>query len=351
MTNENKLNLSQLAPDSFEWANHQTDDIHQEIYVSESAWKQFIGRFTRNKGAVFGIITLCIIVFMALAGPHMNQFGSNEQIVGNESMAPRIPGLEQLGIFDGKQTLQTSTGAKTEINRYQPNPKGEHLYYWFGSDVLGRDIFTRVWEGTRISLYIAIVAVFVDVCIGMIYGFTSGYFGGRVDDIMQRILEIINGIPSLVVVTLLILIMKPGILSITLAIGLTGWINMARIARSQMLKLKNREYVLAAQTMGANSRWIMFKEILPNVFSQLIITSMFSVPAAIFTESYLAFVGLGVPMPDASLGSLISDSFKSFLTSPFMMISPVIVLSLTMLSFNLVADGLRDALDPTMKEG
>lgn len=344
------LSNTEFEADDFQFAQHDLLEASQEIYDEESKFRQFLNRFTKNKGSIIGLIILLIIIIMAIIGPNLNGFGSNEQIVGNEGMAPRIQGLENLGIFDGSYKLSTST-AEVVIDKYQTHADGANLYYWFGSDVLGRDIFTRTWEGARISLYIALVAVIVDVFIGMVYGLVSGYFGGKVDMVMQRILEIINGIPSLVIVTLLIVVMKPGIASITIAIALTGWIGMSRIARSQMLKLKNREYILAARTMGAKPIWIIFKEILPNIFSQLIIMSMFSIPSAIFTEAFLAFIGLGVPMPNASLGSLINEYFKSFLTSPFMIIPPMLILSLTMLSFNLLADGLRDALDPTMKEG
>lgn len=349
MTELNRTEEIEFLADDFEWADKGEDLNQQEIFVRESSIKQFITKFSKNKGSVFGLIFIIIIIFFALFGPYMNDFGSNEQIIGNESMAPRVPGLEQIGVLDGTQTLKSSTG-EIELNKYESNPNAQDTYYWFGSDVLGRDIFTRTWEGTRISLYIALVAVIVDVLIGMTYGLISGYFGGKVDMVMQRILEVLNGIPSLVIVTLLIVVLEPGILSITIAIALTGWIGMSRVARAQILKLKDREFVLAARTLGAKPSTIIFKEILPNIFAQLIIMSMFSVPNAIFTESFLAFIGLGVPMPDASLGSLISDAFKSFLNAPFMIIPPVFVLSMTMLSFNLLADGLRDALDPTMKE-
>lgn len=338
-----------FEPHDFEWADHAVEVDSQEIFVRQSTGRQFITQFSRNRGAVIGLVMLTLIIFMAIFGPYMNHWGSNEQVLGNQAMAPRIPFLEDFGFFDGKQVLSTSTN-QIVLDKYHDAPGKEDIYYWFGSDVLGRDIFTRTWEGARISLYIAFVAVIVDIFIGMIYGLTSGYFGGKVDLIMQRILEIINGIPSLVIVTLLIVIMKPGIISITIAIALTGWIGMSRIARAQILKLKEREFVLASRTLGASPWRLIFKEILPNIFAQLIVMSMFSIPNAIFTEAYLAFIGLGVPMPDASLGSLISDSFKSFLTAPFMILPPVITLSILMLSFNLVADGLRDALDPTMKE-
>lgn len=325
-----------------------------ETFPSKSYWKDIISRFTRNKGAVAGIICIVIVVLMAVIGPHMTGHTYDSQIISQQNLAPRIPGIEKLGIFDGSEKMHTSTGTVKQ-NKYLSKDPGvttglEKVYYWFGTDVLGRDIFTRTWVGTRISLYIALVAVLVDMCFGMGYGLISGYFGGRVDMILQRIAEILNGIPTLVIVTLLILVFRPGLLTITLALAITGWIGMSRIARAQVLKLKEQEFILASKTLGARDFFIIFKEILPNIFGQLIVMSMFSIPNAIFTEAFLAFIGLGVPQPLASLGSLISDAFKSFTTHPYMIIFPVIVLAVIMLSFNMMADGLRDAFDPKMKE-
>ena len=197
---------------------------------------------------------------------------------------------------------------------------------------------------------ISLVAVAIDILFGLSYGLISGYFGGAVDNAMQRFAEILNGIPSLVIVTLLIIVLKPGLLTITFSLMITGWIGMSRIARAQVLKLKEQEFVLASKTLGAKDFFIIFREILPNIFGQIITNTMFSIPNAIFTEAFLAFIGLGVPAPMASLGTLISDAFKSFTTHPYMIIPPVVVLALLMLGFNMLADGLRDAFDPKMKE-
>lgn len=349
LQNVEKIQGLDFQADDFERLNHDERRFIDEVYTGESFWRSLLQRLFRNKGSVFGLICIVLIVLLAIIGPMISPYAYDQQIMGHESMAPRIPVIEKLGIFDGSEVLQTSTGPR-EINKYKDIPGGEDVYHWFGTDVLGRDIFTRVWTGTRISLYIAVVAVVVDVFIGMTYGMISGFFGGTVDIVMQRIIEILNGIPSLVVVTLLIIIMKPGLASITMAIAITGWIGMARISRAEILKLKEHEYVLAARTLGAGSVNLIFKEMLPNIFSQLLIMSMFSIPSAIFTEAFLAFIGIGIPVPMASLGSLISDHFKSLTTHPYMIVTPVLVLALLMLSFNLLADGLRDALDPTMKE-
>ena len=168
--------------------------------------------------------------------------------------------------------------------------------------------------------------------------------------VMQRIVEIINSIPTLVIATLMLIVLKPGIVPILFVLILTGWIGMSRVARAQMLKLKEQEYVLASKTLGAGNLRIIFKDILPNIIGQLIIMSMFSIPNAIFMETTLSFIGLGIPAPNVSLGVLISDGFKSFTVAPFMTLIPAVVLAVLMLSFNLLADGLKEALDPTMKE-
>lgn len=344
----------EFLPNDFELVGSEKISHIDEVYESQSYWHDIISRFTKNKGALAGMICIVLIIIMAVFGPKISGHTYYDQNITHQNLAPRMEGIEKLGIFDGSETMSTSTGT-VKTNKYVAEdgaaPTGlEKVYYWFGTDVLGRDIFTRTWVGTRISLYIALIAVIIDMCVGMIYGLVSGYFGGKVDMVMQRFSEILNGIPTLVIVTLLILVFKPGLLTITIAIGITGWIGMSKIARAQVLKLKEQEFILASKTLGAKDFFIIFKEILPNIFGQLIVMSMFSIPNAIFTEAFLAFIGLGVPQPLASLGSLISDSFKSFTTHPYMIVSPVIVLAVIMLSFNMVADGLRDAFDPKMKE-
>ena len=311
---------------------HNDDEIAVDTnFAAQSFWKDAILRFFGKRSAVLG----------------MNSYTYSGQDLSQKNFAPRVPGIERLGILDGSEKMSTTTGSKS-VNAYVEKGKDD-VYYWFGSDLYGRDIWTRTWEGARVSLIIAVAAAVIDMVIGMSYGLISGYFGGKVDMMMQRFLEVANGIPRLVIVTLLLLVLKPGMITIIFALMLTEWVGMSRIARAEMLKLKDQEFVLASRTLGAGSFFIIFKEVLPNIIGPIITQVMFSIPTAIFTEAFLSFVGLGIPVPQCSLGSLISELYNSFTTHPYQIIPPMVVMSLLMMSFNLVADGLREALDPKMK--
>ncbi len=330
-------NLEFLA-DDFEFVGDKQDINKDVVLPSKPFLKDVWDRFKSNKGALIGACLIIFICIMAAIGPGMVDFKFDAVDTAQQSMAPRVPLLENIGIFTGEGGIRQYIGDLAQT------------YHFFGTDQLGRDLWVRVWEGTRISLFVAASAVIIDIFIGMIYGLISGFFGGVIDNIMQRIQEIINSIPTLVVLTLLLLVMKPSLYTIIVALMITGWIGMARITRAQVLRIKEQEFILASKTLGASDFFILFKSILPNIFGQLITMSMFSIPNAIFYEAFLAFVGLGIPAPQASLGTLINDGFKTILITPYMVIIPVIVLAVLMLSFNLMADGLRDALDPTMKE-
>ncbi len=330
---------SELTPEAFELANRNPEKQLDHALKTSSYGKDVWYAFKKNKGAIFGVVMIIVITLLAIICPMISGHTYDGITVEHMSLVPRVPGLEKLGIFDG---------VYNGVNQYLDRGIG-NVFYLFGTDTQGRDLFTRVWVGTQISLIIALSAVLIEIFIGMAYGLISGYFGGKVDMVMQRFAEILNGIPTLVVVTLLGLVLPRGIISIIFAMMITGWISMERIARAEVLKLKEREFVLASKTLGAKNMAIIFKEILPNTIGQIIVVAMFSIPSAIFLEAFLSFVGLGVPAPMASLGSLVSEGYKSLTTYPHMIIYPIIVLSLLMLSFNLFADGLRDAFDPKMK--
>lgn len=332
--------MTEFLPDDFKLAQTDLQEQLETGYQTESFFKDALNRFKQNKGALIALGVIILIALLAIIAPKLSPYGFDEMHTIKQSLGPRIPGLEKLGIF---------TGVTNGVNKYQTLGLLEE-YHYFGTDVFGRDLWVRVWEGTKISLLIALVAVIIDICFGMLFGLVSGYFGGKIDTIMQRFVEIINSIPQLVILILLLVVMKPSLTTIIVALMLTGWIGMSRVTRAQVLKIKEQEFVLAARTLGASHLFLIFREILPNIFGQIIIMSMFSIPSAIFYEAFLAFVGLGLPVPLASLGTLINTGFKSILVTPYLTIIPVAVLALLMLSFNLLADGLRDAFDPQLKD-
>lgn len=297
-------------------------------------------QFRRNKGAVAGAIAFLLIILLALFGPIVSGHSYDEVALTVQNLPPRIPGLEKLGIFDG--TVQG-------VNMYELKGVSD-VYFWFGTDTLGRDLFTRLCYGIRISLLIAAISAFLDLVIGTTYGLISGYYGGKTDLIMQRIVEIINGIPMMVIVSLLVVAMSPGLLSIIVAMSISGWLGMSRLVRANTLRLKESEHVQASRVLGTGTLTILFREIFPNLLSSVIVMTMMTMPSAIFMESFLSFVGLGIPAPQASLGSLISGGYAHMLTYPYQMIVPSVFFAVLMLSMNLVGDGLRDALDPRQKQ-
>ncbi|WP_025784528.1 oligopeptide ABC transporter permease [Sporosarcina sp. D27] len=338
-----KKDIEQLPQDKFERIEIDSTKAERIEKPSLSFWQDAWLRLRKNKAAIISMVVLVLVVIMALIGPHLNGHDGATQNLRHANLPPKMPGIEKLGIMDGVGNL---SGEKVDL--YAMKKVDE--YYWFGTDGLGRDLFTRLWEGTQISLLIAFIAAMIDLVIGVIYGGISGYFGGRTDDIMQRVVEILIGIPTLVVVILMIMIMDPGIGAIIIAISITGWIGMSRIVRAQILKYKNQEFVLAARTLGTNDSKIIGKHLMPNVLGIIVINTMFTIPNAIFFEAFLSFIGLGLQPPAASLGTLINDGYKVMEFQPYVLLFPSIVISILMIAFNLIGDGLRDALDPKMKD-
>jgi oligopeptide transport system permease protein len=323
----------------FEFASH-SDLVLDEVYAGRPRWRETIEIFAKNKGAAVSLAFLLAMIFLAIVGPSLNAYRYDEIDVSRQNLPPRIAASERFGIFDGTlngRDLYEAKGVKDK-------------YFWFGTDKLGRDLFTRFCYGVRISLIIGAVSALLNMLIGVAFGLVSGYYGGKLDLLMQRFIEILNGIPSLVIVSLLVIVLKPGMSSIIITMGLSQWTGTARLVRANTLRIKELEHILASKTLGVRTPRILFYEIMPNLLSSVIVMTMMSVPGAIFMEAFLSFIGLGIPNPGASLGSLINDGYQSLLLYPFQMAIPAVFFSLLMLALNIIGDGLRDALDPTQKQ-
>lgn len=243
--------------------------------------------------------------------------------------------------------LATNDYFTTDLAGKNQKPSAEH---WFGTDDLGRDVFVRIWYGAGISLKVGVMAALIDLIIGVIWGGIAGFYGGKVDEIMMRIADILFAIPYLLVVILLMVLMEPGVTTIIIALTITGWIGMARIVRGQILQLKTQEFVLAARSLGADSKRLIFKHLIPNALGPIIVTLSLTVPNAIFTESFLSFIGLGVAAPIASWGTMSSEGLPAMRYYPWRLMFPAVFISVTILAFNLFGDGLRDAVDPRLRK-
>ncbi|MCC2249870.1 ABC transporter permease [Virgibacillus sp. AGTR] len=382
---DNKKNEQQV-PKELLIPIERKEDTSEKITSPSRTFMQDARRtFFKNKLAIFCVIILGLISLFSIIGPGMNEHGLDDQDLSRAKMPPHVPVLENISWLGFNGTLKdefkgndVEHATQNAIQRYNNDKdfidikvlsEGDgskdsaevkatyHIYeakdmsdqyFWLGTDTLGRDQWTRIWLGTRVSLIIALVAAAIDLVIGVAYGGISAYYGGKVDNVMQRIIEILVGIPNLVVIVLMILVLQPGMLSIIIALTITGWIGMARIVRGEVLKLKSQEFVLAARTLGTPNSSIIRRHLVPNISGIIIINTMFTIPGAIFFEAFLSFIGLGMVPPEASLGTLINTGFENLRLYPYLLVFPAILISVIMIAFNLIGDGLRDAFDPKM---
>ncbi|MBQ8622190.1 MAG: ABC transporter permease [Oscillospiraceae bacterium] len=320
---------------------------------STTFFKDGMKRLMRNKIAAISMFLIIIIALSSIIIPFFWPY-KYDKMLGNTPGKPMDPSYNNLAPFEYGETEQERIAA------------GEKIFpHIFGTDAQGRDYFIRIVYGTRISLAVGFFASIIVLIIGLTIGSIAGYIGGKVDIIIMRIVDIIYSLPDTLMVILLGSVMKVSLgpvlegtileklgtnmVSLFLIFGLLYWCSMARLIRGQILSLREQEYVLAAQATGAKAGWIIRKHLLPNCISVVIISTCLQIPSAIFTESYLSFLGLGVNAPMPSLGSLASDALNGYATYPYRLIIPAIVISLIVLSLNLFGDGLRDAFDPKLK--
>jgi oligopeptide transport system permease protein len=338
-----QLDVSDFLP-----AREEEKQSLVQMRESVSFWREGMRRFKKNKLAVASLIIIICIFIFAFVLPGVYPYSYEQQIRGSENLAPMEYSEEEL--------LRKESG--------------ENVFpHFLGTDTLGRDTMVRLMMGSRISLLVGLIASILVLLIGSAYGAIAGYFGGRIDMVMMRIVDIIYTVPDILVIILLMVTLKfplqdlannvpgfdwintvgVGLICIFIVFSLLYWVGMARIVRSQILTLKEQEFVTSARALGASHGRIIRKHLLTNSMGTLIVTTTLQIPSAIFVESFLSFMGIGVNAPMPSLGSMASTAIDGIFSYPYRLLAPAIMISLIILSFNLLGDGLRDAFDPKLK--
>ena len=350
---KNKYFNMQLDADSFLPASSEEKAYMVQMRPSTTFFRDGVKRFVKNKIALISLIIIAMIVISCIIIPFFWPY-SYDQMLGVKLGRPVDASYNNLAPFEYGATEQERIAA------------GEKVFpHIFGTDSQGRDYFIRIVFGARISLAVGFFASIIVLIIGMTVGAVSGYCGGKVDLVIMRIVDIIYSLPDMLLIILLASALKQtkldqiiqgtvlekigaNIISLFVVFGVLYWVSMSRLIRGQILSLREQEYVLASQASGARGKWIIIKHLMPNCISVVIISTALQIPNAIFTESYLSFLGLGVNAPMPSLGSLASDALNGISSYPYRLIIPAIVISLIVLSLNLLGDGLRDAFDPKL---
>ncbi|MBO1265570.1 ABC transporter permease [Proteiniclasticum sp. SCR006] len=341
----------QLDPNMFELATEEEKRQQEVMGESTTFLRDGVKKLLKNPLAVFSLVVIAIILITIVVAPMVVPYKYSE-IISVDGMRDR--GAKNLGPFE-----------YSELEQEFIDNGGEVFPHIFGTDALSRDYFIRVVYGTRVSLGVGLFASLIVLVIGLLYGSISGYVGGRADLIMMRIVDIIYSLPDMLIIILLSVVLDQvlsdvggplvnrlgsNMISIFLVFGLLYWVSMARLVRGQILSIKKNDYVLAAKAVGAKAPRIIRKHILPNSISVIIISTALQIPAAIFTESFLSFVGLGVQAPMPSLGSLANAAREGLQSYPYKLLFPAAIISLIVLSLNLLGDGMRDAFDPKLRK-
>ncbi|WP_100065336.1 ABC transporter permease [Miniphocaeibacter massiliensis] len=306
--------MTNISPDKFRRVDKENEMSEFIARPKITYWSDSWRRFKKKKTALAALVVLSLLILLVIFGPMLSKY-SFEQV---DSVAKN---------------------------------QGPSAAHWFGTDELGRDIFTRIWVGGRVSIIIGLAGAFICAIIGCIYGAVAAYVGGRVDTIMMRIIETLISLPYLLVVIIISLALDSKSLgTMILAMTITGWCELARLVRGQLLSLKNQEFVIAAETLGVSTKNIILRHLLPNTMNVIIVSISFSIPSFIFSEAFLSYLGIGIQAPMTSWGAMASAAQQQFIFYPYQMVFPALLIALTMLSFTLIGDGLRDALDPQLRD-
>ena len=393
-----------MSDSRFTFVGELPDDM-ESVRPSLTYWADAWRRLKKNKLSMFGIVIIIFIILFGAVGPFLTPYSYSDQINDFRNLPPRLDlyavedtylhlsndyillevaedgtvlrrlerieedVINKIYIYDmdgeavtvdfSYNTLPNKQGYDYDFTidyrgqvETQPVMTKWNKLFPFGTDGLGRDLLTRVMYGARISLFVAFVATMVNLLIGVVYGSIAGFEGGRIDNIMMRIVDIINSVPLvLYVILLMVWFRNNGLWNIIIALSSVYWVSMARLVRGQMLALKEQEFVLAAITLGVSKRKIIFRHLIPNAMGPIIVAMAMMIPSAVFTEAFLSFIGLGVSAPMASWGTLANNALSGLITYPYQLFFPALAIAFTMLAFNFLGDGLRDALDPRLRKG
>jgi oligopeptide transport system permease protein len=387
-----------MTNDSVKWEKFQAAEGSDETIhaVSLSFGQDVWFRFKKKKSALCGLICLVLVAAFAFIGPYFTPHSYSEQNLDLVALPPRLDVVR----FDGRPNLFYITssfkiieltpegrafrqlvkikedGAAKQIifdydgesqiildysakplslksgdEKQSANAAVWNKSYLLGTDHLGRNILTRLMYGCRISLIIALIATFVNMIIGTLYGVIAGFMGGRTDAVMMRIVDIINTIPLALYVILIKVTLNNGdLMSIIIALSSVYWVNMARVVRGQALSLKAQEFVIAARTVGTSTKDILLRHILPNAMGPILVTATMLIPSAIFMEAFMSYIGIGIAPPMASLGTMCNDATEYLRVNTYQLVFPALMICVIMFAFNFLGDGLRDALDPKLKK-